>query len=84
MGGLRLQLPDPGVEGDRAKIVVVLQRGYRIKSAFDTYNLKVPDRLLSSRPETWGLHPVGALARPHEESKRIKEKRKAKKTYADG
>ena len=27
---------------------------------------------------------MGALARPHEESKKIKEKRKAKKTYVDG
>ena len=42
----------------------------------------VPSRLLSSRPETRGLHLVGALARPHrEEQGKTKSKMKA---YPDG
>ena len=39
---------------------------------------KDPTRLLSSRPESRGLHPVGALTRPHrrnQETRAIKNKR---------
>ena len=39
---------------------------------------KDPTRLLSSRPESWGLHPVGALTRPHgrnQETKAAKNER---------
>ena len=32
---------------------------------------KDPTRLLSSRPESWVLHPVGALTRPHGRNQEI-------------
>ena len=62
-GSLQLrQLLALSVVGGHAEVVVLLQRDAR--SAHDAH-FGVPSRLLSSRLGTRGLHPVGALTRPH-------------------
>src|SRR3954467_4218646 len=43
---------------------------------------RVPTRLLSSRLGTWGLHPVGALARPHKEEQEKQRQKKHTRTAA--
>ena len=47
-----------------------------------SWPIKVPSHLLSSRLGTQGLHPVGALTRPHERNK--DQKSKNKKTNPNG
>ena len=44
--------------------------------------IKVLSRLLSRRPETRGLDPVGALTRPHEAIQEFKTKKQ--EAYPDG
>ena len=58
--------------------MVILHQNFR--KSVGTWNspIRVPSRLLSSRPETRGLHPVGALARPHREEQ---EKQGSKKKH---
>src|SRR3954466_1510816 len=43
---------------------------------------RVPTRLLSSRLGTRGLHPVGALARPHKEEQEKQKQKKHTRTAA--
>ena len=77
-----VQLLNIAVEGSDAEVVVLLQQEFLDEDKYRNSPEGVPSRLLSSRPETRGLHPVGALARPHREEQ---EKQRPKgKTYPDG
>ena len=62
--------------------MVVLRQVFQTKVSTRSSPIGVLGRLLSSRPETRGLHPVGALARPHREEQENKDQRK--KAYPDG
>ena len=72
MGGLRLQLPDPGVEGDRAKVVVVLKKGYQIKSAFHMYKLKFRTACSAAVPKLGDYIQWVRLRAPMKEARRSK------------
>lgn len=78
MGRLCLQLPNLGVIGVCTEVVIILQKEHRNKVSNQQSQVKVLTRLLNSQPETWGLHRVGALARPHGKKQRRTLKVEAK------
>ena len=77
-----IQLLDFGVEGGCTEVVIILQQRYQTNISTPSLPIKVPSRLLSSRPGTRGLHPVGALTRPHEAIQELKTKKQ--EAYLDG
>src|SRR4051812_7184191 len=58
-------------------MISILKKNKRLELAS-----RVPSRLLSSRLETRGLHPVGALARPHREEQEKQSQKKHTRTAA--
>ena len=84
MGRLRLQLPNLGVVGGRAEVVIVLQKRHQMKLAVDSRKMKFRPASSAAGPELGDYTQWVRLRAPTREAKKIIRRKRAKETYADG